>query len=222
MRRLVALALSALAALALASCTDLQSAAPLASFAPAAPRITPEPVASDMPRLRFDGPYANAFAAAWEQSGSQTVRDALGDGHISDEEYERIIDLFGRCLAGEGVELLSYEGGEVQVPDDGADGQKNLGALADCSRLSAEHFFTVMYELQQGDNDRLRKAEMNGPIVACLIRNRAVQPSYSVEQFEAESNVSMLPTFDAYSFVTDVGVSILEECFADATYRGNG
>lgn len=133
--------------------------------------------------LDLDGPWADAFAQAYERASTDEQRAILADGVVTDAEYAQVHDAFARCLADVGYEVtflpsggMTIEGGAPDAPDSVL--QDLVGTCDD------QHVGDVDYLYEQVSRNPENLDEWT--IMAdCLVREGVVPPSFGRADYEA-------------------------------------
>lgn len=158
----------------------------------------------------FDGPFAAEYREAWRTSESEGIRAILADETISDREWAEFQESFRRCLADNGITLMSHEtSGRFRADTGDLAADVARERIDSCSVETGEKWITILYH-QQSVNPQ------NQPPVAmlneCLIRNEALPSDYTTEQHEADA-----PEL-AFPFTSEDAWETYERCTADYGY----
>lgn len=170
MRKAISLALVLAGTLALSACTSpaLESAGGSTPF-----EVGEKP--------DFSGPFSAELNAAWDESDSDFVRAVVTDGVVSDQEWAELGTRMATCLDGYGI---TFEGFDDQGSYNGSgntlDQEELSDALAGCEASTGEAWLTG---LRRSMADNPKNIPVEEVMTQCLVRNGAVAPDYTKEQF---------------------------------------
>ncbi len=158
----------------------------------------------------FTGAFATEYLEAWNASRSQVVRQILIDESISDQEWSQVRKDLEECLRGQGIELTAYNAdGSYAVEVGEMDGDAANEAMGRCEEDSGEAWLGYLYRAQTSNPRNIPATEL---LTECLVRNRAVPPSYDETQYLEDA-----PDLD-FPFIDPEGFQIFESCTADYEY----
>lgn len=160
----------------------------------------------------FQGNFAAEYQEAWEKSGTDSVRGILEDEQITDQEWSQVLKTLETCLEDNGVSLTEYRADgsyEVNAGDMSGDvANERMGA---CEQESGEAWIGYLYRAQTSNPENIPATQL---LTDCLIRNGAVPPSYTEEQYLVDA-----PDL-AFPFVDEQGFATFESCNADFSFDG--
>lgn len=156
-----------------------------------------DPAPSTEASPEFSGPWADEFAWAYEEARSDFARAALLDERVTDSELAEVRTRFADCLGALGYSEVSFEpNGAFSVrPPRGMDEQTDDDNVTTCSDLSGESTVGAMHSWTRRNPENLDDDTI---IVACLIREGAVAPSYTPEQFAADESAASIPYAEGF------------------------
>ncbi|REJ06385.1 hypothetical protein DY023_06290 [Microbacterium bovistercoris] len=144
----------------------------------------------------FTGPYSEELTEAWQKSKSAWVHAVLEDSQISEQEYKELGVRLGECFAESGVEFTG-------LSDDG------VGYSLGPSSMNSDDLERVADSCDESTGQRwiqvLRASMMSNPqntpieevMTECLIRNGAVAPDYTAEQYLRDVPKQAFPFLDS-------------------------
>lgn len=144
---------------------------------------------ADVPH--FNGPYAADLAQAWQESDSLFVRDVIGDGKVSEPEWAQLGARMSECLAHAGLDFGGYEdGGTYTVGPSSLSGDALSRLLDGCDVSTGGRWIHMLRTSMSTNPQNLPIDEL---MTECLIRNRAVSPDYTAEQFAEDNPAQTIP-----------------------------
>lgn len=171
----VRLAALVAACLVVAGCSETSSA-PDADDAPLASAGAPD----------FTGPWAGAFATAWQNSATDLERDVLRDGDVDDLEVATLRNGLVSCLEGHGFTQVTVgDLGEISidVPADMTDGDAVDAVVEQCDVENGLEARRLAFSIRQNPEN----LDMGAIVAACLVDAGVVDPGYSADDYYAES-----------------------------------
>jgi hypothetical protein len=100
----------------------------LTGCVPSAPSAVTSDTAHPPRHKEFSGPWAEVLTSTYDELKSDTERNALADGKISDQEYEYFQDQIVTCLGTHGISAhFSHDGG-LDYTSIGSPNQKAVSA----------------------------------------------------------------------------------------------
>lgn len=169
------------------------------------------PSAVDEGTPSFHGSFAAEYKEAWEQSGPGAARLILEDETITDQEWAQVLGKLEGCLEEAGIVMNAYnpDGSyEVNVGEMAGDiANEKMGA---CERESGEAWIGYLYRSQTTNPNNVPATQL---LTDCMIRNGAVPPSYTEEQYLLDA-----PEL-AFPFIDEHGFAIFDSCNSDFSYN---
>lgn len=128
---------------------------------------------------KYSGPYAAELASAWQESDSDFVREVIADEKISDQEWSETGTRMTECLAAKGLKFEGFndEGGYRVGPTSVSDPDK---IMDDCETDTGAFW---LLKLRIGMMSNPSNEPIEEIMTECLIRNGAVDSSYTKEQY---------------------------------------
>jgi len=165
--------------------------------------------ATEMPK--FTGPFAAEYEEAWQKNETASVRTTLEDGRISDQEWSQVITTLTTCLSDHGITLVKYneEDGSYESNVGDANGDVVNESMGECEQESGEAWIGRLYRGQTNNPNNIPETQL---LTDCLIRNRAVPETYTVEQYLADAPNMNFP------YIDDHGGEIFDECNRDMVF----
>ncbi|MFT4156474.1 MAG: hypothetical protein QM630_00875 [Microbacterium sp.] len=159
----------------------------------------------------FDGNFAAEYREAWEKGSSETVRSILKDEAITDQEWSQVLRSLETCLVENGIEFTVYNpDGSYEVNAAQLSGDVANEYMGECERDSGEAWIGYLYRSQTNNPGNVPASQL---LTECLIRNAAVAPSYTEEQYLIDA-----PDL-AFPFIDERGFDIFDRCTADFGYN---
>ena len=163
---------------------------------------------SDSVSPTFSGPWAADFETMYARAGTEFERLALADEKVDDSEIAEVNSRFTECLTAFGFTDMSLDesGAFGFTAPDGSDPEVVNERVGSCADESGYNTVGSMYAWIRRNPENLDDDTI---IAACMIREGAVDPSYSAEDFvvdEPEQTFPYLPGF---------GDEVFTKCNAD-------
>lgn len=163
-------------------------------------------------RPAFAGSFAAEYQEAWAQSRTAQVRAILSDEQITDQEWSQVLKRLETCLDESGLSLGVYNiDGSYEVTTGGLDGDVANQRMGRCEEESGEAWIGYLYRSQTSNPQNIPATQL---LTECLVRNGAVPPSYTEEQYLEDAPSQSFP------FTDDHGFEIFESCNADFSFDG--
>ncbi len=172
--------------------------------------------------------YAEDFHALKTQfEGREPMSTMLEDDRLTEAEILELQKVFAACLTDAGYSDVTFDDmwGSFGVRDDGKERTQYDADFKRCGNDTGFHDIVALYRATAQNPNKVDELELT---VDCMVRNGAVDPTYSVEQYKREfeewlsvkgQTPGELPgsTF-SYAIDPDEGVEILKECGIDPRY----
>ena len=165
-----------------------------------------------------EGPWAADIEQARnEWASNEFVQSVLADSSISEAELQDMRQRVLSCLTDKGVTGASYgPSGTLSVPDQpvgssiSAEQQQEFEYV--CSVDAGEPIIEALeFDMRVNPDHR----DFNELFTQCLIRNKAVEPSFTVQEF-TRARESGTPLASALPFIDPAqGPDILQRCLDD-------
>lgn len=153
----------------------------------------PAPSATDLPVVvtpssaptgavpAFTGPFAAELRDAWLKSNSDFVRGVVEDQVISDQEWAELSTRMSTCFSRFGIEFRGFgDDGTYSTGPTPYEGDQLEKVLSGCENESGEIW---IHGLKLAMSNNPRNEPVEEVMTACLIRNGAVDTSYTEEAF---------------------------------------
>ena len=144
--------------------------------------------------IELAGPWSAEFEAAYEEAGDPFVRGVLEDGVVTDQEYAEMFEAFSSCMAAVGVTLREApeaDGGGISYTfPDSVTADEAHEAEVRCSSESGEYPIGALYHMVRRNPENLDEHEI---VWECMIAQKIVAASYSIEDFARDWDESTLP-----------------------------
>lgn len=148
---------------------------------------------------RFSGPYAAELTQAWKESDSEFVRDVIADEKVSDQEWAELSTRMAECLAKAGLEFGGFDDhGTYTVGPSRLTGDPLTRVLDGCETSTGELW---VHALRLSMSTNPENVPIDELMTDCLIRNGAVSPDYTKEQFAQDNPAQTIPFIDGGSAV---------------------
>ena len=165
-----------------------------------------------------EGPWAADIAQARsEWASNEFVQSVLADSSISEAELQDMRQRVLSCLTDKGVTGASYgPSGTLSVPDQPVGSsiseEQQEEFIHACSIDAGEPIIEALeFDMRVNPDHR----DFNELFTQCLIRNKAVEPSFTVQEF-ARAVESGTPLDSALPFIDPSrGPNILHRCLED-------
>lgn len=155
----------------------------------------------------FEGNFAAEYQEAWEKSSTDAVRTILADETITDQEWSQVLKTLETCLDENGISLDVYnEDGSYEVNVGEMNGDVANETLGACEATSGEAWIGYLYRSQTNNPNNVPATQL---LTECMVRNGAVSPSYTEEQYLVDAPDLAFPFLDKHGF------EIFESCNAD-------
>ncbi len=155
----------------------------------------------------FEGSFAAEYQEAWEKSSTGAVRTILADETITDQEWSQVLKTLETCLDEGGISLDVYnDDGSYEVNVGEMNGDLANEKMGVCEQTSGEAWIGYLYRSQTSNPENVPATQL---LTECMVRNGAVAPSYTEEQYLVDA-----PDL-AFPFVDHHGFEIFESCNAD-------
>jgi hypothetical protein len=136
------------------------------------------------------------------------VRSVLEDEEVTEQEWAAVIAQFEACVAEAGMQVTEYqESGEYGVEPNSVDLDVANGYLDDCEVTSGERWVSYLRRVMTVNPEN---ADMDGLILACMLRQEALPVSYGVEDYRRDASNGELPYLDRAT-----GPQVLGQCTVD-------
>lgn len=169
----------------------------------------PGPSESAIAAPHYSGPWAEGFASAYRDAHSDFERKVLEDGKISDAEFDEMQNKLKTCLNEQGIDFTT-------IKSDGSFGFKLAPNMAsstgnkivdECDATSGFNTIGFLYLGMQRNPQNLPD---NAIIARCLVKNKAVPPNFSTQDYDRDAPNSSFPFLDKKK-----GPGILAKCSTD-------
>ena len=165
-----------------------------------------------------EGPWAADIAQARsEWASNEFVQSVLADSSISEAELQDMRQRVLSCLTDKGVTGASYgPSGTLSVPDQPVGSsiseEQQEEFIHACSIDAGEPIIEALeFDMRVNPDHR----DINELYTQCLIRNKAVEPSFTVQEF-ARARESETPLDSALPFIDpSQGPDIWQRCVED-------
>jgi hypothetical protein len=158
----------------------------------------------------FTGPFAAEYQEAWTKNEAPAVREVLRDERISDQEWSQVLVTLTDCLTGHGISLVTYnEDGSYEANTGTMDGEAANQAMGACETESAEVWIGRLYRAQTNNPNNVPETQL---LTDCMIRNKAVPETYTVDQYLEDAPDMSFPYTDHH------GPDIFSGCNADPDF----
>jgi hypothetical protein len=159
----------------------------------------------------FHGNFADEYQEAWEKSPNEAVRTILEDETITDQEWSQVMKTLETCLSENGISLSTYNpNGSYEVNVGEMNGDVANQKMGSCEEESGEAWIGSLYRAQTSNPNNIPATQL---LTECMIRNGAVAPSYTEEQYLVDApNLS-------FPFIDDHGFDIFDHCNTDFGYN---
>jgi hypothetical protein len=160
----------------------------------------------DLPE--FKGPWASTFKENYAAARSPFERSVLKDEKITDQELSETLDRFTACLEDYGhydVKIREDSSFTFQSPDN-ASSDETQQQVSECSAESGEGAIASLHAYIRINPDNL---DVDTIMAECLVRKKAVDPSYSASDFAADAPEQSFP------YLSGHGSSDFVACNAD-------
>lgn len=180
----------AAAALGILWLTDQRDTAPAPSAAPvASPTVATgnsgnpvETLPPDATVPAFSGPYAARFESAYRQSTSQSQRDVLEDGAVTEQEMSALRDDVVACLTDAGVDTAGFDGATIFFGDPTMADDALIELAGDCQERGFGQV-DILFGSIGTDPENVGEAAQ---VVPCLQRAGLVPSTYSADDYERD------------------------------------
>ena len=165
-----------------------------------------------------EGPWAADIEQARnEWASNEFVQSVLADSAISEAELQDMRQRVLSCLTDKGVTGASFgPSGELSVPDHpvgSSISEEQQEEFVNACSIEAGQPIIEALEFDMRVNPDHR--DFNELFTQCLIRNKAVEPSFTVQEF-ARARESGTPLDSALPFIDpSQGPNILHRCLED-------
>lgn len=161
----------------------------------------------------FSGPYAAELAEAWRASDSGFVRAVIADGKVSDQEWAELGMRMTECLDDSGLDFVGFsDDGSYRVGPSKVTGEDLTRVLDGCERSTGEVW---IHGLRLSMSTNPENVPVEQIMTECLIRNGAVGPDYTEEQFARDSPTQSFP------FMGTSKEAAYRRCNDDPSYAGS-
>lgn len=165
-----------------------------------------------------EGPWAADIEQARnEWASNEFVQSVLADSAISEAELQDMRQRVLSCLTDKGVTGASFgPGGTLSVPDQpvgsSISAEQQQEFVSACSIDAGEPIIEALeFDMRVNPDHR----DFNELFTQCLIRNMAVEPSFTAQEF-ARARESGTPLDSALPFIDpSQGPDILQRCLED-------
>ena len=165
-----------------------------------------------------EGPWAADIEQARnEWASNEFVQSVLADSAISEAELQDMRQRVLSCLTDKGVTGASFgPGGTLSVPDQpvgsSISAEQQQEFVSACSIDAGEPIIEALeFDMRVNPDHR----DFNELFTQCLIRNMAVEPSFTAQEF-ARARESGTPLDSALPFIDpSQGPDILHQCLSD-------
>ena len=165
-----------------------------------------------------EGPWAADIEQARnEWASNEFVQSVLADSAISEAELQDMRQRVLSCLTDKGVTGASFgPSGELSVPDQpvgsSVSEEQQQEFVSACSIDAGEPIIEALeFDMRVNPDHR----DFNELFTQCLIRNMAVEPSFTAQEF-ARARESGTPLDSALPFIDpSQGPDILQRCLED-------
>lgn len=129
------------------------------------------------------GSWAEEMKQEYEATSIPSVREALLDGKISDQEYSEMKQRYSDCLAAGGITLTKYGfDGEEYVPPPSMSSDTAHDIATRCSDRSGEYPIAYFYVQMRANPTH---ADMAQAVVDCFKKKSLVGPGYGLKDYQA-------------------------------------
>lgn len=162
---------------------------------------------------QFSGPFSAELEAAWDESESDFVRGVINDQSISDQEWAELGTRMATCLEQYGIRFDGFDDqGGYDASGNTLSGDALEEALSDCETSTGEVW---IHGLRLSMSTNPSNAAVEVAMTDCLIRNGAVGPEYTAEQFLKDNpNLS-------FPFMGTPEEEIFWSCNSNPSYRAD-
>lgn len=157
----------------------------------------------------FSGPFAAEYQEAWTKSGTAAVRAILADEVITDQEWSTVKTMLRDCLAEKGITLLGYTDGSYEAHVGGLDGELANERMGACEMSTGEAWIGDLYRAQTLNPHNIPETQL---LTDCLVRNNAVPPTYTEEQYAEDVEEFAFP------FLDQQGSETFDSCSSDYSF----
>ncbi|WNM24288.1 hypothetical protein [Demequina capsici] len=191
-------------AVALTACTTTDAGSATESKDTDTSHTAPEIVISPLPdgaqAPTFTSAWASEFEAAYRGSTSDLQRTILADETITDQELAALQDAFTTCLSSRGYTDISFasNGGFSERAPAGTSDDDENATVQTCEDIAWGSQGGLTYGLYFEVARNPARQDESEIMVACLVRQGLVDPSYTAEDYVSDS-ASGAPPFDPAS-----------------------